>query len=333
MALFVRHDSSLEHDTGAHPENRRRTPAIEAAMDAAGWPGVELVEATPATVEQIMRVHPAEHVRRIESLSAAGGGPIDLDTVTSAGSYEAALHAAGGAVLAVDRVLGGEERFAFCALRPPGHHAETDTAMGFCLFNNAAIAARHALAEHGAERVLILDWDVHHGNGTQEVFYSDPAVLFASIHQSPLYPGTGAAHETGAGEGDGYTINLPVPSGADGELFLSLVQTVVEPVAREFEPGLLILSAGYDAHAADPLASCMLQTGNYGEMAASLRDCAEELGIGVVACLEGGYALDALAESVVATVEGFTGTAAPRQASADPASAHRERLRERWGLS
>ena len=302
-------------------------------MDAAGWPGVERVDATPATTEQIMRVHPAAHVERIESLSAAGGGPIDLDTVTSAGSYGAALHAAGGAILAVDRVLGGGERFAFCALRPPGHHAETDRAMGFCLFNNAAIAARHALAEHGAERVLILDWDVHHGNGTQEVFYSDPAVLFTSIHQSPLYPGTGAPHETGSGAGEGYTINLPVPGGADGELFLSLVQAVVEPVARAFAPGLLIVSAGYDAHAADPLASCILQTGDYGEMAASLRVLAEDLGIGVVVCLEGGYALDALADSVVATVAGFTGTAAPRRASADPASAHRERLRERWDLS
>ena len=272
-------------------------------------------------------------MERIKALSAAGGGAIDLDTVTSAGSYDAALHAAGGAIGAVDSVLGGDERFAFCALRPPGHHAETDRAMGFCLFNNVAIAARHALAEHGAERVLILDWDVHHGNGTQEVFYSDPAVLFASIHQSPLYPGTGPAHETGAGAGEGYTVNLPVPSGADGELFLSLVQTVVEPLARQFEPGLLMISAGYDAHAADPLASCLLETGDYGEMAASLRVLAEELGIGVVACLEGGYELDALADSVVATVRGFTGTAAPRRASADPASAHRERLRERWDLS
>ena len=333
MALFVRHDSSVGHDTGAHPENRRRTPAIEAAMEAAGWPGAERVDATPATPEQIMRVHPQAHLERIEKLSAQGGGAIDLDTVTSAGSYEAALHAAGGAVLAVDRVMGGEEAFAFCSLRPPGHHAETETPMGFCLFNNAAIAARHALAEHGAERVLILDWDVHPGNGTQEIFYSDPAVLFASIHQSPLYPGTGAAEETGSGAGEGYTVNLPVPSGADGELFLSLVQTVVEPIARRFEPSLLIVSAGYDAHGADPLASCQLEAGDFEEMSASLRVLAQELGIGVVACLEGGYALEALAASVVATVRGFTGTAAPRRASPDPASAHRGRLQERWELS
>jgi acetoin utilization deacetylase AcuC-like enzyme len=333
MALFVRHDSSVEHDTGAHPESRRRTPAIEDAMGAAGWPGVERVDAAPATPEQIMRVHPAEHVERIEALSSGGGGAIDLDTVTSAGSYEAALHAAGGAIGAVDRILGGDERFALCALRPPGHHAETDRAMGFCLFNNVAIAARHALAEHGVERVLVFDWDVHHGNGTQEIFYSDPAVLFVSIHQSPLYPGTGPAHETGAGAGEGYTVNLPVPAGADGELFLSLVQTVVEPLARQFEPGLLLVSAGFDAHAADPLASCTLETGDYGEMAASLRALADELGIGVVACLEGGYALEALADSVVATVRGFTGTAVARRASPDPAAAHRDRLRERWDLS
>ena len=333
MALFVRHDSSLRHDTGAHPENIRRIPAIEAAMEAAGWPGVERVEAPAATAEQLLRVHPAAHIERIEGLSAGGGGAIDLDTVTSAGSHEAALHGAGAAVMAVDRVLGGEESFAFCCTRPPGHHAESDRAMGFCLVNNAAVAARHALAEHGVERVLILDWDVHHGNGTQEIFYADPAVLFASIHQSPLYPGTGAAGETGAGEGEGYTVNLPVPAGADGDLFLSLVQTVVGPIARRFEPKLLILSAGYDAHVADPLAGCLLETGDYRAMAASLRVLAEDLGIGAVACLEGGYALDALAGSVVATVVGFTEGAVPPTASPGPAAAHRERLRERWELS
>ena len=310
VPLYVRHPSSLEHDTGPHPENANRVRAIEAALEREDWLGLERVEAPAATQEQLLRVHPSEHVEMIRRLSEDGGGMIDMDTVASAGSYEAALHAAGGAAHAVDRLLGDGAGFAFGGLRPPGHHAETATAMGFCLFNNAAVAARQALAEHGAERVLVLDWDVHHGNGTQEVFYDSPEVLYASIHQSPLYPGSGAAAETGAGEGEGYTVNLPVPPGSGGEEFLALVEDVVVPRARDYAPGLIVISAGYDAHRADPLAQCTLDERDYGAMAAAMRDVAAELEVPVLVCLEGGYDLDALAASVVATLAALGGSPA-----------------------
>ena len=308
MALYLHHPSSLEHDTGPHPENADRVRAIEAALEREDWLGMKRVEAPAAAEGQILRVHPAEHVEMIRRISAEGGGMIDMDTVASAGSYEAALHAAGGAVHAVDRLTANGDGFAFCGLRPPGHHAETHRAMGFCLFNNVAIAARHAIDELAVERVLVLDWDVHHGNGTQEVFYDSPEVLYASIHQSPLYPGTGAASETGEGEGTGYTVNLPVPPGSGGDEFLSLVEDVVVPKARDHAPGLIILSAGYDAHRADPLANCILDEAAYAAMAAAMRDVAAELEAPVLVCLEGGYDLDALAASVVATIEALGGS-------------------------
>jgi acetoin utilization deacetylase AcuC-like enzyme len=330
MALYLHHPSSFRHDTGSHPENARRLHAIEAALEREDWLGLERVEAPPATREQLLRVHSEEHVESIRELSERGGGFIDLDTVASAGSYEAALHSAGGAVHATDRMLADGEGLAFCGLRPPGHHAEAGAAMGFCLFNNVAIAAAHALAEHGVDRVLVLDWDVHHGNGTAAIFYDSDAVLYASIHQSPLYPGTGAASELGAGAGEGCTLNLPVPPGAGPDEFLSLVQQVVVPAAREHGPGLVAISAGYDAHRDDPLAQCRLDEAAYADMAASMRDLAAELEAPVLVCLEGGYDLDALAASVVATLRALTGSGAPREAPAGPAQPYVERLASRW---
>jgi acetoin utilization deacetylase AcuC-like enzyme len=329
MGLYVAHPSSLAHDTGTHPENASRLRAIEAALEGAGWPGLERMEAGTATIEQLRRVHAAEHIDAMRELSESGGGMIDADTVTSEGSYEAALHAAGGAVGAVDRLLGGDA-FAFCALRPPGHHAEAGRAMGFCLFNNLAIAATHALRAGGVERVLILDWDVHHGNGTEAIFAGSDQVLYASIHQSPLYPGTGAADYAGEGAGEGYTVNLPVPPGSGSEEFLSLVQHVVAPIAREFQPGLVAISAGYDAHRDDPLADCLVDTEAYGDMAASVRDLAAGLGAPVLVCLEGGYDLSALAASVVATVRALASQEPPRRASPAPAQPYLERQRGRW---
>lgn len=306
MGAYFRHRLSFEHDTGGHPENAARLTAIEGRLADEGWLGLELIEAPAATVEQIERVHPAEHVRMVERVAESGGGMIDADTIVSADSYDAALHAAGAAVAAVDLVLGeGDHRFAFCGMRPPGHHAERARAMGFCLFNNIAIGAAHALAAHGLDRVAILDWDVHHGNGTQDVFYASDRVLFASIHQSPLYPGTGAESERGAGPGDGYTINMPVPPGADGEDFRDRLADVALPAVREHEPGLIMVSAGYDAHRADPLAQCELESSDYGEMARLVSETAVDLDVPVIICLEGGYAPDALAESVSETIRGF----------------------------
>jgi acetoin utilization deacetylase AcuC-like enzyme len=327
--LYLRHPSSFRHDTGGHPENARRLTAIEEALSERDWLGLELVEAPAATREQLERVHSAAHVDSMEAISAGGGGMIDVDTAASEGSWEAALHAAGGAVHATERLL-SEGGFAFCGLRPPGHHAERDRAMGFCLFNNVAVAAAHAIAECGAERVLILDWDVHHGNGTEAIFYGSDQVLYASIHQSPLYPGTGAATDFGTGAGEGYTVNLPVPPGSGPDEFLSLVQQVIAPIAREWKPGLLCISAGYDAHRDDPLANCELDDAAYADMSASMRELADDLGVPLLICLEGGYSLAALSRSVVATLDAVSGGASAREAASESAAPYRQRLARFW---
>ena len=309
--VYFRHDSSLEHDTGPHPEGPGRIPAIESELSERGWLGYELREAPEVPVEVLTAVHPAAHVDRVRGMSEAGGGAFDLDTVASAGSYRAALHAAGGACALVEALAGGQAPVGFCGLRPPGHHAEPEVAMGFCLFNNVAVAARHALDSLGIRRVFVLDWDVHHGNGTNDIFHADPAVLFASIHQSPLYPGTGPLSDVGTGPGEGYTINLPVPPGSGDDVWLSLVEHVAMPAARAFEPELVLVSAGFDAHRADPLGSCALETASYARMARHVRALADGLGAPVGAVLEGGYDLGALAASTAATLEALAAGGAP----------------------
>src|SRR3954454_5709743 len=330
VGLYLSHPSSLEHDTGAHPENASRLRAIEAKLDDAGWPGLQRIEAPAATREQLARVHTPEHIDAIQEFSARGGGMIDIDTIASEGSFDAALHAAGGAVNAVERLLAGEDTFAFCGLRPPGHHAEAARAMGFCLFNNVAVASAHATHAGGAERVLVLDWDVHHGNGTEAIFAASHEVLYASIHQWPLYPGTGAAEYMGKGAGEGFTVNLPVPPGAGSTEFLSLVQHVVAPIGREFSPGLVAISAGYDAHRDDPLAECSVDTAGYADMSATMRDLAADLDVPVLVCLEGGYAPGALADSVLATVDALGSDREPPAAPVEPAKGFAERHRGRW---
>jgi acetoin utilization deacetylase AcuC-like enzyme len=330
MGAYLRHPSSFAHETGPHPENPERLRAVERALESAGWFGLEPTEAPAATREQLLRVHAPGHVDAIEELCRRGGGMIDMDTVASEGSYEAALYAAGGAVHAVDRMLANGERVAFCGLRPPGHHAESARAMGFCLFNNVAVAAAHALEEGGAERVLVLDWDVHHGNGTEEIFSASERVLYVSIHQSPLYPGTGDADDVGTAAGEGFTVNLPVPPGSGSDDFLSLVQHVAVPLAREHRPELIGISAGYDAHRADPLAQCTLDAQAYADMAASVRETAAELDAAVLVCLEGGYDLDALAESVSVTIGALTDSRPPRSAPHEPAERYLDRVRRYW---
>ena len=332
MSLYYSHPASLNHLTGGHPENPARIRAIEAALDEAGWPGLDRIEAPRAEREQLQRTHGAAHIDAIQAFCESGGGMLDMDTVASEGSWEAALRASGAACDATDRLLSGAARAAFCGLRPPGHHAERDRAMGFCLFNNVAVAVTHAIAATGVERVLILDWDVHHGNGTEEIFKASDRVVYASIHQSPLYPGTGAAEYEGEGPGTGFTINLPVAPGASSEQFVALVQHVVVPVARAFRPGLIAVSAGYDAHHADPLASCLVDEDGYRQMAAALASCAAELDAPVLVCLEGGYALDALAESVLATLDGLAAEAPPEPADPELAEPHRARVARRWRI-
>jgi acetoin utilization deacetylase AcuC-like enzyme len=311
MPPFFRHPSSLEHDTGhGHPERADRIRAIEAELERRGWLGWEPREAPAATEEQLLRVHPREYVEQVRTMSARGEA-FDMDTPTSPGTYEAALRAAGGACALVESLLGGGERTGFSALRPPGHHAERATAMGFCLFANVAIAARHAVDALGAERVLVVDWDVHHGNGTNAIFHGSRELLFVSIHQFPFWPGTGPLDDVGEGEGEGYSINLPVPGGTGEAGFLSLVEHVVAPAARQYRPDLILISAGYDAHRDDPLGGLRLETSSFGAMSRQLRALGEELGAPVGAVLEGGYDLKALASSVAETMDALANGAPP----------------------
>ncbi|HEY1567808.1 MAG TPA: histone deacetylase, partial [Solirubrobacteraceae bacterium] len=300
--VLLQHPSSLDHDTGPHPEQPARIVAIDRELEARGWLGFERVS-SPAVERSVLEaVHPPRHIELIERMAASGGARIDADTVVSAGSFTAALHACGGAVSLVDRLVSGSAPTGFSIHRPPGHHAEAGRAMGFCLFNSVAVAAQHALDAHGLERVMVLDWDVHHGNGTNDIFHAEPRVLYCSIHQSPLYPGTGPASDVGSGPGRGFTVNLPVAPGSGDREFRSLVDHVAVPLARLYAPQLLLISAGFDAHAEDPLAECRVTADGYGEMARSLRGVAGELGVPVGAVLEGGYALDALALSVAVTM-------------------------------
>ena len=318
--VLFHHPSSLEHDTGPHPENARRIAAIEQALEERDWLGWDVRLSPAAAREAVAAVHSMAHVERIEALCARGGGMIDMDTIVSARSFEAALHAAGGCVALVDALLGDADGISVGASlhRPPGHHAEPERAMGFCLFGNVAVAAQHATSEHGARRVMIFDWDVHHGNGTNAIFRARDDVLFCSIHQAPLYPGTGPASDVGSGQGEGFTVNLPVPAGSGDAVFLSHVAHVVRPLALAFEPDLLLVSAGYDAHSDDPLASCLVSDAGYAGMAAMMRACAEQLGVPLGIVLEGGYDLGALSRCVVATLETVAGDAPPPEVGVDP---------------
>ena len=266
-------------------------------------------------------------------MSERGGGAFDSDTIASEGTYEAALHAAGGAVALVDALVAGEAPAGFCGLRPPGHHAEPRMAMGFCFFNNVAVAARHALDRLGLERVLVLDWDVHHGNGTNDVFHASPEVLFASIHQYPWYPGTGPLTDVGEGEGEGFSINLPVPSGSGEDVWLSLVEHVVVPAARAFEPQLVLISAGFDAHRDDPLGMCTLAASSFGAMALWMRALADSLGVPVGGVLEGGYDLPALAGSCAAALEALRDGGEPPSVEPHPLAVQAARVvGRRWPL-
>ena len=315
--LYFRHAASFDHDTGAHPERPERIRRIEALLGERDWLGYDVREAPAAAEAQLEAVHPAAHVEAVRDHCEAGR-PFDLDTPTSPGSWEAALRAAGAACALADALLAGEAPTGFCGLRPPGHHAEADRAMGFCLFSNVAVAARHAIGSLGAKRVLVLDWDVHHGNGTHAIFHGSPEVLFASIHQWPFYPGTGAAGDVGSGAGEGFTLNLPVPAGAGEDEFLGMVEHVVCPAARDFRPDLILISAGFDAHRDDPLADCTLATSSFAQMAARMGTLADGLEVPVGAVLEGGYDTDALAESVAATMNVLATGGEPRSVEPVP---------------
>ncbi len=299
----------LKHDTGEHVENAKRLEAIISHLEKSGLKEqLTLIKPRAATVPELSLVHDKEYILRIKKVAQNGGGWLDADTVMSPDSYEVAVHAAGGAIRATEAVIAGEVNSAFATVRPPGHHATPRLAMGFCLFNNIAIAARYALNKCGLQRIAIIDFDVHHGNGTQEAFYDDPRVLYVSAHQSPFYPGTGSVEETGSGEGKGTTVNIPLPAGCgDGE-YQQVFEQIVAPATRRFNPELIMASAGYDPHWADKLALMKVSVTGFAQMVKTIRGLADELCNGrLVLCLEGGYKLNVLAASVKATFDVLLG--------------------------
>lgn len=307
--LLYTHPVCLEHDTGyGHPESPTRLTAILNALRTAQFAALKWRDAPPATVEQLIRIHTPAYIDRVFArVPKQGHHALDGDTILSPQSGEAALRAAGAVCAAVDAVLGQEASNAFCAIRPPGHHAEPNQAMGFCLFSNAALAARH-LQARGLQRILIVDFDVHHGNGTQAAFYADPSVLFISTHQQGIYPLSGAEDETGAADGQGATINVPVPAGAGDRAFARILETLIAPAAARFQPDFLLVSAGYDAHWRDPLAALQLSTTGYFQLVRGLRALAQAQCAGRLALiLEGGYDPHALADSVAASLHALLG--------------------------
>jgi len=300
--LLITHPACLDHlNPAGHPERPDRLRAIERALEHERFQHLARVEAPAAALETIALCHPMDYVTAIrDATPKAGLARLDADTSMSPGSFAAALRAAGGATYAVDEVMGGRARNAFVATRPPGHHTETARPMGFCLFNNAAIAARHAQKRHGIERAAVVDFDVHHGNGSQDIFWSDPTVMYGSTHQMPLYPGTGAKGERGE---HGTVVNAPLSPGDGGEQFRAALETVILPRLRDFQPELLVISAGFDAHMRDPLANLNLLEADFDWVTRKLLEVAEKTANGrVVSVLEGGYDLQGLANSASAHV-------------------------------
>ncbi len=293
-----------EHDPGPHhPERPERLVVLDELFASGDVGDFAEIAARPADAEALERVHRPSLIRAVAESAGRSFTQYDADTTASAGSFEAALLAAGSAIALSDAVVEGSIDCGFAAVRPPGHHAESDRAMGFCFFNNVAVAAQHLRSRHGLERVLVVDWDVHHGNGTQHSFYDDPGVMYASLHQYPFYPGSGGADEIGRGQGAGYTVNCPMPAGAGHDEYIAAFREVLLPVAREFDPEFVLVSAGFDAHRDDPLASIELDAESFAEMTHALMGLADEHCAGrMVLLLEGGYSLTALRDSVRATL-------------------------------
>jgi len=307
MTLLYTHPLFLQHQTGRHPECPDRLNAILGRLHKSGLIA-QCHEASfqPLTEDAVAAVHDRRVIEFAKQVASEGGGYLDADTVVSPASFEVALAAAGACVSAVDAVLAGAERTALCLVRPPGHHATPSHSMGFCFFNNIALAAHHARVAHGLNRILVVDWDVHHGNGTQDVFFADPQVFFLSIHRHGhgFYPGTGAADETGTGAGLGATLNVPVHYGTRRSDFRGMFRNALEKAADHCKPELVLLSAGFDAHVRDPIGSLDLETEDFTTLTKMLRFVADAHSHGrIVSCLEGGYNLDALAESVQAHLE------------------------------
>jgi acetoin utilization deacetylase AcuC-like enzyme len=294
----------LDHDAGAgHPESPERLRAIVAHLETVGlMDKLTPIRPTPAALEWVTTIHSPEYVASVERACREGRTLLDAgDTGICPKSYDVALLAVGGVLGAVDAVTAGSVRNAFCAVRPPGHHALKDQAMGFCLFDNVAIGARYVQRKYGLQKVLIVDWDVHHGNGTQAAFYDDPTVLYFSVHRSPFYPGSGAETETGSGSGEGYTVNVPLPAGSGDAEYVKAFEEVLKPKALSFRPDFVFISAGFDAHDGDPLGGMKVTTNGYASLTRIVTGIADHCCEGrVVSVLEGGYNTKAVAESVEA---------------------------------
>lgn len=300
MALLYTDPVFLQHETGQHPESPERLRSITSHLENGSLIArFQRGEIVTATDEQLSRVHSMGHIGRVQSFAKGGGGRIEADTVVSPKSFDVALRAAGTACDAVDRILKGDHARACCLTRPPGHHALADDPMGFCLFNNVAIAARQAVKQHQLKRVLIVDWDVHHGNGTQDIFYDDAEIFFFSAHRFPFYPGSGTREETGTGKGLGTVFNLPVEYGTARRRYLAEFEQLLTDCANRCRPELVLISAGFDAHRLDPIGSLDLETEDFDSLTRLVLNVADEFCQGrCVSLLEGGYNVQALAESV-----------------------------------
>jgi len=306
---FVYDPIYLKHDTGQHVENAKRLEVIMSHLEKTGLKQqLTLIKPRAASVEELLSVHYEQHISHIQDVAQSGGGWLDLDTVMSPDSYEAAIYAAGGIIRATEAVMSGEVGSAFALVRPPGHHATPGRAMGFCLFNNVAIAVKYALSKYNLERIAIIDFDVHHGNGTQEAFYDNPQVMYISTHEYPFYPGTGDVGETGSGAAKGTKVNIPLRAGCGDSEYLQVFEQIIVPVVRRFKPQLILVSAGYDSHWADEIAMMQVTTTGFAQMVGIIKQIADELCSGrLVFSLEGGYNLDALATSVKATFDVLLG--------------------------
>lgn len=329
MLLVATDPRFCDHDPGrGHPERPARIGAVQAGIElAALGDAVTPLTVRRASNEELARVHTPEHLAAMEELDACGGGCIDLDTATSAASWDVAVLAAGAGLAAVEALQRGEGDAAFLAVRPPGHHATADRAMGFCLLNNVAVAAAALVAQ--GERVLVVDWDAHHGNGTQDIFWSSPDVLYVSMHEWPLYPGSGRLDDVGVGAGYAATVNLPFPAGATGDRYLEAFDTVVVPVAERFDPTWVLVSAGFDAHRSDPLTGLGLSSGDFADLTARAAALVPRR---LVMFLEGGYDLGALRDSTAATTSMLAGRPVrpERSSVGGPGAPMVRAARERW---
>jgi acetoin utilization deacetylase AcuC-like enzyme len=299
------HPDFLKHQTPeGHPESKERLIRTLGFLEKKDvLLKIEMKEPTKASFDQIALAHDSDYIESVKKTALNGGAYLDGDTFISSGSYEAASFAAGAVISAVDLVVNTSSN-AFCLVRPPGHHAVSCRGMGFCLFNNLAVGAKYAQQKYGIKRILIFDWDAHHGNGIQEIFYSDPSVLYISFHQSPLYPGTGSIHEVGKGDGEGFTINLPLPQHASDQTYLKLFSETVLPIGIAFNPEIIMVAAGYDSHYLDPLASLGLDVYAFEKMTEELKKFSNNK---LIISLEGGYNLDVLPKCIFSTISALSG--------------------------